>query len=161
MLNPAIDTATNPPLDDRVASATQNDPDKNDPSYALALAAVEAADDRKAGNITWLNVAGVSILSDYFIIATGYSTTQVRAIATEIEDRIEAQFQRLPRHVEGRQAGTWILMDYEDAIVHVMLESEREFYNLEAFWGHAPRVQYSPQSASTQPHSNPTGIDNH
>ncbi|MEO1132595.1 MAG: ribosome silencing factor [Cyanobacteria bacterium J06639_1] len=138
MLNPAFDTAANPPRDNRVVS-----PNTGDPSYALARAAVEAADERKAGNITWLNVEGVSILSDYFIIVTGYSTTQVRAIANAIEDRIETQFERLPRHVEGRQAGTWILMDYEDAIVHVMLESEREFYNLEAFWGHAPRVEFT------------------
>lgn len=155
MLNPAIDNATNPPLDSPIASA-----DTSDPSYTLALAAVEAADDRKAGDITWLNVAGVSILSDYFIIVTGYSTTQVRAIANAIEDRIEEQFQRLPRHVEGRQAGTWILMDYEDAIVHVMLESEREFYNLEAFWGHAPRVEYSSQSTSARPHIHASGIEN-
>lgn len=154
MLNSASETAFTAPLEPGVA------PQPTDASYALALAAVEAADDRKAGDIVWLHVEGVSVLSDYFIIVTGYSTTQVRAIATAIEDSIEEKFQRLPRQVEGRQAGTWILMDYEDAIVHVMLESEREFYNLEAFWGHAPRLPFPPQAQSAQSHSNTSQTDN-
>lgn len=155
MLNPAIDTASNPPLDPHFA-----DINRSDPSYTLALAAVEAADERKAGKIAWLNVAGISVLSDFFIITTGYSTTQVRAIANAIEDRIEEQFQRLPRHVEGRQAGTWILLDYEDVIVHVMLESEREFYNLEAFWGHAPRVKLPSETHPPKSPPNAPETDN-
>jgi ribosome-associated protein len=106
------------------------------------------ADERQGGNIVWLAVEEVSILADYFLIVTGYSTTQVRAIARAIEDRVLETCQRQPKHIEGFQAGSWILMDYGDVIVHVQLESEREFYDLEAFWGHAPRIPYPLPTAS-------------
>ncbi|MEM9155256.1 MAG: ribosome silencing factor [Cyanobacteria bacterium J06642_2] len=155
MLNSASNNIATPPVLNSDAA-----PQPVDASYTLALAAVEAADDRKAGDIAWLHVEGVSILSDYFIIVTGYSITQVRAIATAIEDSIEERFQRLPRQIEGRQTGTWILMDYEDTIVHIMLESEREFYNLEAFWGHAPRIPFPPSSDSESHHANAPSTPN-
>ncbi|WP_017324073.1 ribosome silencing factor [Synechococcus sp. PCC 7336] len=110
-------------------------------SQALALTAAQTADDRQGGNIVCLNVGGVSILADFFLFVSGYSTTQVRAIASAIKDTVLEQHGRLPDRIEGLQAGTWILLDYGDVIVHVQLDSEREFYDLEAFWAHAPRVE--------------------
>ncbi len=115
-------------------------------SYDLAQTAIQSAQARKGGDMVWLAVGEVSILADYFIIVTGYSTTQVRAIARAIEDDLESQ--RLPRHVEGRQAGNWVLLDYGDVIVHVMLEKERQFYNLEAFWAHAEALPIPQQAES-------------
>lgn len=113
-------------------------------SGKLAWSIAEAADDRKAEDIVLLQVNEVSYLADFFVVATGFSTTQVRAIADSIEDKLEKDFDRTPIRIEGRNDGTWILQDYGEVIVHVFLPQEREFYNLEAFWGHAERIEYQP-----------------
>nr|WP_263971805.1 ribosome silencing factor [Leptolyngbya ohadii] len=103
----------------------------------------EAMDDRKGGDIAVLHVSDVSYVADYFVIATGFSNVQVRAIARAIEDKVETQWQQLPLRVEGFGEGSWVLMDYGDVIAHIFLPKEREFYSLEAFWGHADRVSFS------------------
>ncbi|MEL7035327.1 MAG: ribosome silencing factor [Cyanobacteria bacterium J06592_8] len=105
--------------------------------------AVQAAEDRKAEDITVLKVSEVSYLSDYFVIVTGFSHVQVRAIYQAILKQVEEDAQRVPISTEGQREGTWILIDYGDVIVHIMLPEEREFYNLEAFWGHAERIDCS------------------
>jgi ribosome-associated protein len=115
-------------------------------SYNLAITAAEAADDRKGGNILLLNVSEVSYLADYFVVVTGFSSVQVKAIARSIEDKLLEQWQRSPLQVEGVNEGTWVLMDYGDLIVHIFMPKEREFYNLEAFWSHAERIPYIPSS---------------
>lgn len=111
-------------------------------SRKLASTIVEAASDRKAGDIVLLRVAEVSYLADYFVMMTGYSRVQVRAIADAIEEKVNTEWQRNPLRTAGKAEGTWVLHDYGDVIVHVMMPSEREFYNLEAFWGHAERIEY-------------------
>ncbi len=113
-------------------------------SGRLAWSIAEAADDRKAENIVLLKVNEVSYLADFFVVATGFSRTQVRAIADSIEDKLEEEFGRTPIRKEGRNDGVWILQDYGEVIVHVFLPQEREFYNLEAFWGHAETIEYQP-----------------
>lgn len=110
-------------------------------SGKLALTIAEAASDRKAGEILLLNVGDVSYLSDYFVIMTGYSRVQVRAIAAAIEAQVESEWQRRPLRTEGKAEGSWVLQDYGDVIVHIMMPKEREFYNLEAFWVHAERLE--------------------
>jgi ribosome-associated protein len=65
---------------------------------------------------------------------------QVRAIAQSIEDKVETELQRRPLRTEGKGEGSWVLQDYGDVIVHIMMPKEREFYNLEAFWVHAERL---------------------
>ena len=112
-------------------------------TQTLILAIIQAADDRKADDIVILKVTGISYLSDYFVIATGFSTTQVKAIADAIEEKVEQTCRQSPLHIEGKRQGTWILQDYGDVIVHILLPEEREFYNLEAFWGHAERIELS------------------
>jgi ribosome-associated protein len=114
----------------------------NDDSYDLARAIANAADDRKGVDIVLLDVGEVSYLADYFVIATGFSSVQVRAIARSIQDAVEEDLHRLPIHVEGHGDGSWILLDYGNVIAHVFLPQEREFYNLEAFWGHAKRIPF-------------------
>ncbi|NES83618.1 MAG: ribosome silencing factor [Moorea sp. SIO2B7] len=111
-------------------------------SKKLAWTIAEAADDRKAGDLVLLRVAEVSYITDYFIIATGFSTTQVRAIADSVEEKVKKTWQRHPLRVEGKAKATWILQDYGEVIVHILLPQEREFYNLEAFWGHAERIDF-------------------
>ncbi|MHC5938463.1 ribosome silencing factor [Nostoc sp.] len=109
-------------------------------SGVLAATIAEAASDRKAGEIVLLKVAEVSYLADYFVIMTGYSRVQVRAIAQAIEGKVETELQRRPLRTEGKAEGSWVLQDYGDVIVHIMTPKEREFYNLEAFWIHAERI---------------------
>ncbi|NJL22377.1 MAG: ribosome silencing factor [Leptolyngbyaceae cyanobacterium SM1_3_5] len=112
-------------------------------AYDLALASAKAADDRKGGDIVLLNVSEVSYLADYFVVVTGFSQAQVRAIARSIEDAIETEFGRLPAQKEGQAGGNWLLLDYGDLIVHVFMPEEREFYSLESFWGHAERTSFA------------------
>lgn len=121
---------------------TSTDSSDFDTSWQLARTIAEAADDRKAGDIVLLQVAEVSYLTDYFAIATGFSKTQVRAICDAIETKVETDLQRRPLRTEGKSEGVWILLDYGDAIAHIMMPAEREFYNLEAFWGHAQRINF-------------------
>lgn len=115
----------------------------SDTSRAIAMTAAQGADDRKGGDIVVLVVAGVSYLADYFVMVTGFSRVQVRAISQSVQDKIEIEWQRLPLRVEGQAEGSWVLLDYGDVIVHVLMAKEREFYNLEAFWGHAERIEFS------------------
>lgn len=121
--------------------ATQLNSD--DASSRLAFSAAEAASDRKAGDIVILRVADVSYIADYFVVTTGFSRVQVRAVADAIEDKIKEDLQRVPLRIEGKAEGNWVLYDYGDVIVHVMMPKEREFYNLEAFWGHAERIDFT------------------
>ena len=114
--------------------------DKENTSENLAFTIAEAALDRKAVEIILLDVANISYLSDYFVMMTGYSKVQVRAIADAIAGQVEIEWQRRPLRTEGKAEGTWVLQDYGDVIVHIMMPREREFYNLEAFWGHAERI---------------------
>lgn len=119
-------------------------------SRELALIAVAAAADRKAADMVVLGVAEVSFLADYFVLVTGYSKAQVRAISQSIEDQVEEQLNRLPIRTEGQAEGSWVLKDYGDVMVHIMMPKEREYYNLEAFWGHARRVDL-PDSIDNPP----------
>jgi len=106
----------------------------------LVHAILESADDRKAADPIALDVSDISYLADYFIILTGFSRTQVRAICDSIEQKVESEFGRSPIRLEGKQDSSWILIDYGSVIVHIFLPTEREFYNLEAFWGHATKL---------------------
>ena len=112
-------------------------------SLKLAKIIAAAADDRKAADIVILDLSEVSYLADYFVIATGFSKVQVRAIARAIEDRVVNTFDRYPVRTEGKAEGSWVLQDYGDAIAHIFMPAEREYYNLEAFWGHAERIEFN------------------
>ena len=138
--------------DNRPSAIAPDDLDEQYPvdeeAKALALAIAEAADDRKAGDITILETGNVSYLADYFVIVTGFSQVQVRAIANSIEDGIEADLNRQALRTEGMSEGRWVLKDYGDVIVHIFMPSDREFYDLEAFWGHATKIEFTPQNLS-------------
>ena len=111
-----------------------------DASLELALTIAQAADERKGSNIRVLKVTDVSYLTDYFVIITGFSAAQVRAIARSINDAVSEMLSRNPLRTEGQLESTWVLQDYGDVIVHIFMPDEREFYGLEAFWGHAEEI---------------------
>lgn len=114
----------------------------------LAVTIAEAGAERKADDILLLRVADVSYLADYFVIMTGYSRVQVRAIAEAIEAKVESDWQRRPLRTEGKADSSWVLLDYGEVIVHIMMPTEREFYNLEAFWVHAERISLANSNQS-------------
>ncbi|MEB3242277.1 MAG: ribosome silencing factor [Cyanobacteriota bacterium] len=121
-------------------------------SEALARLAAEACDDRKAVDIRLIRVEDISSLADWFVICSGLSDVQVRAIARSVEDRLEQEAHRLPLRREGQREGRWVLLDYGELIVHVLTPQERHFYDLEAFWGHGEQQRYvSPQQPPTPP----------
>lgn len=101
-------------------------------------AIVKALDDKKALDIQVLKVRDLTIIADYFVIATGTSSIHVRALADEIEYQL-GQKGINPRNIEGRTTG-WILLDYHDIVVHVFLQPERERYALEKLWGDAQNI---------------------
>lgn len=103
----------------------------------LLLTAVKAADDKRAENIVALNMKGISLVSDYFVICHGNSDKQVQAIASEIKDKCEEAGVTVKR-LEGYNEAKWILVDLGDIVVHVFHRDERTYYNLERLWGDAP-----------------------
>ncbi|MEG4319547.1 MULTISPECIES: ribosome silencing factor [unclassified Microcoleus] len=125
------------------AQSTVTDATTPDEARGLILTAAQAADDRKAVDIVLLGVAEVCYLADYFAIFTGFSNVQVRAISQAIADQVEEEWGRLPLRTQGLSDASWVVMDYGDAIIHILKPQEREFYNLEAFWGHAERIEFS------------------
>ena len=106
-------------------------------SKELLKVVVEAADSKRAEDIVALDVQGISLLADYFVIMQANSERQVKAIADIIEEKVEeAGFE--VRNVEGKDGANWILLDLGDVVVHVFKTETRQFYNLEKLWSDAP-----------------------
>jgi ribosome-associated protein len=97
------------------------------------------ASDVKAQDIVELDLRGVLGYTDYFVIATGGSDRQVKAIHDRIHENMKKDHGLLPRRVEGLGESRWILMDYLDVIVHIFTAEAREYYRLEQLWGEAPK----------------------
>ena len=106
-----------------------------DPANAkeLADAIAEALDAKKAKDIKVLYVEDKTVIAEYFVICTGNSTTQVKALAGEVEYRIGLRGVE-PYGVEGRDNGTWLVLDYSNVIVHIFGREAREFYNLDKLY---------------------------
>ena len=101
-------------------------------------AIVAAAEDKKANYITALDLRGKTLIADFFVICSGTSNIHIRSIADGVMESMEKQGIR-QRRIEGYSEATWVLLDYGDAIVHVMSEEQRSFYGLEKLWtGQAP-----------------------
>lgn len=109
---------------------------KQTDSRNVAFLAANSAESKKAIGTLILDVRTVTILCDYFVITGGQSSSQVRAIAEAIDESL-ARLGLKPRSIEGKSEGRWVLLDYEDIIVHILQERERNYYKLEQFWNHA------------------------
>lgn len=105
--------------------------------------AAELALEKKARDVMVLDLRGLSSATDHFVLATGGSDIQIRAIADHVEDELKKEGVR-PSHVEGKGGGQWVLLDYIDFVVHVFHPTTRGYYQLETLWGDAPRVEFSP-----------------
>jgi ribosome-associated protein len=124
-----------------------NPTDLDNSTHKLVQLIASSAEDRKAADLVILKVNQISYLTDYFMIMTGFSRTQVKAIAEAIEEKVAQDLGKTPLRVEGKSEALWVVQDYGDVIVHIFLPEEREFYNLEAFWGHAERLELEMISA--------------
>lgn len=109
-------------------------------SKGLLKDIVAALEDKKGENIRVLDISKISILADYFVIVSGSNVSQVKALADAVEERMKMQ--RIePKSIEGYRGAGWILMDYQDLVVHIFNEEERAFYDLERLWRDALIVE--------------------
>jgi ribosome-associated protein len=102
--------------------------------------AVQAAQEKKAAGIVLLDLSSASAFTDYFVICTGFSTPQVQAICTEIEEELYKQMGRSPEHREGYRSAEWALLDFGSFVVHVFSDQARRYYDLERLWRSAPKL---------------------
>lgn len=106
-----------------------------------ALVAARAASDKRATDIVAIDVAELLVVTDYFVICTGNTDIQVKAIADEVEDRLRVEGGIKPIGREGLPEAKWVLLDFGDLVIHVFQPEEREFYRLEKLWSDAPRLE--------------------
>jgi ribosome-associated protein len=100
---------------------------------------IEAMQNKKASSITVLDLSKIGTFTEYFVVCTGFSTPQVQAICTEVEEQLYKELKREPEHREGRGSNDWALLDFGGFIVHVFSEQARRYYDLERLWRNVPR----------------------
>lgn len=105
----------------------------------MALLLAKALDSKKGQDILVLETNGVTTLADYFVLCTGASTPQLKALGDAAEKSMK-EHGILPDHIEGHRGGTWILQDYGDVVVHLFSPEAREFYDLDRLWQDAKAV---------------------
>lgn len=108
------------------------------PSHELAGIAVEAMRGKKALDVTVIDVRKVSGVTDFYVIATGASDLQVRAIVEAVQEQVREEAAERPWKREGTERLQWVVLDYVDVVVHVFDPERRAFYDLERLWGDAP-----------------------
>jgi len=113
-----------------------------------ALLAARAASVKGGDDTVVLDVSGVLVITDAFVITSGRNTRQVRAIAEEVEARLKAEPGVAPLRTEGSAGAEWVLLDYGDFVVHVFLDETRRHYQLERLWADAPRLEWEPVGSS-------------
>lgn len=108
-------------------------------SEELAKKIVRLLDGKKGMDIVGVDIHELTTIGDFFILVTGTSSPHVKALAEEVEDSLAKEGLE-PRRIEGAQSATWILMDYQDVILHIFTKETRDFYNMERLWSDAPRL---------------------
>lgn len=108
--------------------------------FELAATCAQIAADAKAEDLIVLDVTGISSFADYFVIMNGRSTRHVQGIAESIENQLRAKRIKAT-HAEGLQEGMWVLLDFDDVVIHIFYHEQRSFYNLEGLWHDAKKVE--------------------
>ncbi|MGN1122538.1 MAG: ribosome silencing factor [Eubacteriales bacterium] len=109
----------------------------------LAEDIAKILDLKKAREVKILKVTEKTIIADYFVIAGGTSSTQVKSLADEVEYQLNQDQDIKPSSIEGRGQGGWVLLDYENVIVHIFNPQTREFYNLEKLWAECEEIPFA------------------
>ena len=107
--------------------------------YEMLKVAVKAADAKLATEIEVLDIHELTTIADYFVICNGASSSQIRAIAEEVEMKLKNEGE-LPINIEGYGASSWVLLDYGSVVVHAFRKEMREFYSIERLWSDAPKL---------------------
>ena len=110
-------------------------------SYELAKEAARLLDSKKAENISVIKIDAISSLADYFVIATGRGSTQVRSLSDELEEKLKAQG-TAPARIEGYRSDSWILLDYSQVVAHIFTQEARDFYDLDRLWVDGVKVDW-------------------
>ena len=108
-------------------------------SREMAKLACEALADKKGEDIRVIDIAGISVLADYFIIASGNSSTQTRTLAEEVEYQM-SQAGVEPNRKEGYNGSNWVILDYGDIVVHIFYKETRDYYQLERLWADGEKI---------------------
>jgi ribosome-associated protein len=111
-------------------------------SREAAVVAARSASAKQAESVAILDVHGLIVITDFFVIASGTTDRQVKTIVDEVEKSLR-DLGRKPVRREGETEGRWVLLDYVDIVVHVFAEEERDYYDLERLWRDAPRVDWT------------------
>lgn len=127
-------------------AATPTDTGEN-----LAVLAARAASDMKATDVAVLDVGEVLSIAGYFVIASASNPRLVRAVVDDIEAKVKAELGRSPVRTEGVREQQWTLIDYGDVVVHVFLQTVREFYEIERLYMDAPRIEWEPPADASAP----------
>jgi ribosome-associated protein len=109
-------------------------------SLEIAKLSAQAALDKKAEDLIVLDVSGISSFADYFVIMSGRSTRHVQGLAEAVESKLRTK-RMSNANTEGLKEGLWVLLDYDDVIVHIFYKETRGFYDLEGLWHDAPKVE--------------------
>lgn len=115
----------------------------------MAREAARAASDIKANDILILDMRKIFTLTDFFVIVSGNSDRQVSRIQREVEERLLKKGAKAYRR-EGERYKRWIVLDYVDIVVHIFLQEEREYYNIERLWRDAPRLEWEEEPSAAK-----------
>jgi ribosome-associated protein len=120
-----------------LAAGSRTNPER---SLQLALAAAEVALENGGKNIVVMDMTGQSASFDYFVVATGVSQRQLRAMSDEIDHQLKEVLHDRRMNIDGRDNSNWVVMDYGTVLVHLFDEITRQFYSIEALWADSPRL---------------------
>ena len=109
-------------------------------SKKMASVAYHALSEKKGEDITVLEISDISILTDYFLIATGNSSSQIQAMIDNVEEKMQEAGYKMKR-LEGNRNSTWIIMDFGDVVIHLFDKEDRLFYDLERIWSDGKRIE--------------------
>lgn len=111
----------------------------------MARSIVEAVEDKKATDILLLDLRPDAIVADFFVLCTGNSDRQLRALSDAVREAIKERYSRLPYSTEGVSESGWMLLDYSAVVVHLFLEEKRQYYDLEGLWSAEANILLSIQ----------------
>lgn len=118
-------------------------------SEEIARAIADVLDSMKARDIKLLRVSDKTVMTDYFVICSGTSNTQIKALSGDVEYKLGERGVS-PLHIEGYETGTWIAMDYAHVMVHIFNREQRDFYKLEKLWGDACEVPLNTENSEQE-----------
>ena len=110
-------------------------------SLELAKRAAAILDDKKADKINVIKIEDISTIADYFVVVSGTSSTHVRALSDELEEKLKEEGVS-PTRVEGYRSNSWVLLDYSSVVVHVFTGEAREFYDLDRLWADGSKIDW-------------------